>query len=141
LKAAKAGGIKKVMLTTRKNPASFRGVEFIRKQKIDLDKIRKDKILFSGPAYEAVKLFPQNINVAGILSLAGIGADRTFIRIIASPLVSRNVHEIEIESEAGRIFTRTENVLHPSNPKTSYLAVLSAEAALAQILESSRIGT
>jgi predicted dinucleotide-utilizing enzyme len=34
--------------------------------------------------------------------------------------VDRNIHEIEIESKAARIFTRTENVLHPRNPKTVF---------------------
>ncbi len=141
LKAAKLGKISKVVLTTRKNPSSFKGVEYVSGKGIRLDKIKDDLLIFSGSAQQAMKLFPQNINVAGILSLAGIGADKTRVRIIASPRSSRNVHEIEIESEAGNIFTRTENVLHPENPKTSYLAVLSAAAALKQILQSSKVGT
>ncbi|MBU3958568.1 MAG: DUF108 domain-containing protein, partial [Candidatus Omnitrophica bacterium] len=80
-------------------------------------------------------------NVAATLSIAGIGPERTIVRIIASPSAKRNTHEIEIESDAGRIFTKTENVIHPDNPKTSYLAVLSAIATLKQILEPVRIGT
>ncbi|MFZ2357253.1 MAG: aspartate dehydrogenase domain-containing protein, partial [Candidatus Omnitrophota bacterium] len=88
-----------------------------------------------------VKYFPQNINVAAILSIAGIGAVKTKVRIVASPKISRNIHQIEITSEAGKVFTRTENVLHPGNPKTSYLAFLSAVATLKQILEPVKIGT
>lgn len=141
LKAANLGKISKVVLSTRKNPLSFKGVKYIQDQKIKLDKIKKDTVLFSGSAEKAMKFFPQNINVAGILSLAGIGASETQVRIIASPSALRNIHEIEIVSEAGNIFTRTENVLHPENPKTSYLAVLSAVAALKQILKASRVGT
>lgn len=141
LKAAKLGKIRKVILTTRKNPSSFKGVEYVERKGIRLDKIKNDLLIFSGSAQQAMKSFPQNINVAGILSLAGIGAAKTRVRIIASPRASRNVHEIEIESEAGNIFTRTENVLHPENPKTSYLAVLSAAATLKQILQSSKVGT
>jgi aspartate dehydrogenase len=141
LKAARLGKIKKVTLTTRKNPVSFKGVKYIESKRIRLDKIRQDKVLFSGPALEAVKYFPQNINVAAVLSLAGIGAQKTQVRIVASPRVKKNIHEIEIESEAARIFTRSENILHPQNPKTSYLAVLSAIATLKQILEPIKIGT
>jgi aspartate dehydrogenase len=141
LKAASLGKIRKVVLTTRKNPRSFKGVKYIIDKKIDLGRIKKDTVLFYGSAREAMKLFPQNINVAGILSLAGIGPARTKVRIIASPDASRNIHEIEIDSQAGRITSRTENVLHPENPKTSYLAVLSAAAALKQILAASRVGT
>jgi aspartate dehydrogenase len=140
LKAAGMGRIKKVTLTTRKNPLAFKGVEYVQRKKINLKKIKKDVVLFSGTAKRAVTFFPQNINVAAILSLAGIGADRTRVRIIASPQTKRNIHQIEIESEAGRIVTRTENVLHPDNPKTSYLAVLSALAVLKQMTEPVKIG-
>lgn len=141
LKAAASGRIKKVILTTRKNPVSFKGVKYIEVKKMRLDRIKNDRVLFSGSAKEAVKLFPQNINVASVLSIAGIGGDKTRVRIIASPAINKNIHEIEVESPAGKIFTRTENVLHPDNPKTSYLAVLSAIATLRQILEPIKIGT
>jgi len=141
VKASAMGRIKEVTLTTRKHPCSFKGVKYIRDKKINLDAIRKDKLLFSGRAREAVKYFPQNINVAAALSLAGIGQEKTRVRIIATPGLKKNVHEISIISDAGSVFTRTENVLHPSNPKTSYLAVLSAIANLKQILEPVVIGS
>ena len=141
LKAAALGKIKKVTLTTRKNPLAFKRVKYLQQKKINLAKIKKEKVLFSGSASQAVRFFPQNINVAAVLSLAGIGQDKTKVTIIASPKVHKNIHEIKIESAAGIIFTRTENILHPDNPKTSYLAVLSAAATLKQILQPARIGT
>lgn len=141
VKAANLSKIKKVILTTRKNPIAFKEIDYIKKKKIDLDRLKKDTLLFSGSAKEAVRHFPQNINVAAILSIAGIGENKTEVRIIAAPKIRRNIHEIEIESNAGRIFTRTENVLHPDNPKTSYLAVLSAQATLRQILGPIKAGT
>ncbi|MDD2927314.1 MAG: aspartate dehydrogenase [Candidatus Omnitrophica bacterium] len=141
LKAAKAGRIKRITLTTTKNPGSFEGVKYVEARGINLKKIKRDIVLFSGRAGEAVRYFPQNINVAAVLSLAGIGVNKTRVRIIASPKVTRNIHEVRVESVAGNITTRTENVLHPDNPKTSYLAVLSAMAMLRQILDPVRIGT
>lgn len=141
LKAAGIGRIKKVVLTTTKNPLSFRNVKYVESKGINLAKINKDIVLFSGVAAQAVKCFPQNINVAAVLSLAGIGANKTLVRIIASPKVTKNIHEIKIECDAGNISTRTENILHPDNPKTSYLALLSAVAMLKEILEPVRIGT
>lgn len=141
LKAAKAAGIKSVVLTTRKNPAAFKNVRYVEAKGIKLDKIKGEKVLFYGSARQAVKNFPQNINVAAILSIAGIGQERTRVRIIASPEVKENVHEIEVVSRAGKVFTRTQNILHPDNPKTSYLAVLSAIATLKQIFTSVKIGT
>ena len=141
LKAMRLGGIKAVSLTTRKNPLSFSGVKYVQERAIDLKNIKKDTVLFSGSAASAMKCFPQNVNVAGVLSIAGIGPDKTRVTIIASPGARRNVHEVSIEAEAGNILTRTENVLHPENPKTSFLAVLSALAKLKQIVEPIVIGT
>lgn len=132
LKAAAVSGIKKITLTTRK-PANALPARFAN--------IKEETVIFSGNACEAVKEFPQNINVAATLSLAGLGAEKTFVRIIASPDITRNTHEVEIESEAGRIFSRTENVPSLKNPKTSYLAVLSAIATLRQIFDTVKIGT
>jgi aspartate dehydrogenase len=111
------------------------------KSKVNLQNLTEDTVIFEGDAYSAIRLFPQNINVAATLSMAGIGPEKTLVRIVASPNITRNMHELEIESEAGRIVTRTENVIHPDNPKTSYLAVLSAIAVLKQVLSPVRIGT
>ncbi|MFH1190896.1 MAG: aspartate dehydrogenase domain-containing protein [Candidatus Omnitrophota bacterium] len=140
LKAANIGGVQKVVLTTRKHPKAFSGVDYVEKN-FKLAGLKKEKILFSGSAAQAVKYFPQNINVAAVLGLAGIGMRKTKVRIVASPSVRKNIHEILIESKAAKIFTRTENVLHPRNPKTSYLAVLSAIATLKQILQPVKMGT
>jgi len=141
VKASAVGKINKVILTTTKSPLSFKGVKYVEDKGIDLSKIKKETVLFSGKAAEAVKYFPQNINVAAVLSLAGIGENQTQVKIIASPGVIRNTHEVRVESPAASISTRTENVLHPDNPKTSYLAVLSAIAMLKHILEPVVIGT
>lgn len=140
LKASAQAKINKVTLTTKKPPKAFSSVQYIKDNKIDLDAIKKETVIFEGNALAAVKSFPQNINVAATLSLAGIGAEKTTVRIVASPEITRNIHEVEIQSEAGSIVTRTENVIHPNNPKTSYLAVLSAIAVLQQILEPVKIG-
>ncbi|MCM8770351.1 MAG: DUF108 domain-containing protein, partial [Candidatus Omnitrophica bacterium] len=72
LKALAQDRIKSVRLTTTKPANSFKGVDFVKQRFGSLDKIKKDKVLFSGPAQKAIKYFPQNINVAAILSLAGI---------------------------------------------------------------------
>ncbi|MBN2830731.1 MAG: aspartate dehydrogenase [Candidatus Omnitrophica bacterium] len=141
LKAASIGRVKNVTITTTKNPLGFKGVSYIKDKGIDLSRIKKDTILFSGSAKDAVRYFSQNINVAAVLSLAGLGINKTNVKIIASPQVSKNIHEIKIESHAGNIFTRTENILHPDNPKTSYLAVLSAIAVLKRIFKPVVIGT
>jgi len=141
VKAAAMGRIRKVVLTTRKPPEGFRGVPYIVKNKIRLGGLKKDLVIFQGSAIAALKNFPQNINVAATLSISSIGPEKTMVRIIASPGITRNTHEVEVISDSGRILCRSENVIHPSNPKTSYLAVLSAAAMLRRILHPLECGT
>ncbi|MBN2453455.1 MAG: DUF108 domain-containing protein [Candidatus Omnitrophica bacterium] len=141
LKAASAGKIESVTLTTRKPPKGLAGAPYLERNNIDIMAIRKETIVFEGSAEEAVKAFPANVNVSAVLSLAGIGAGKTRVRIVSSPEYTRNIHEVEITGDAGRIITRTENVPSKANPKTSALAIYSAIATLDGIAKSVRIGT
>ncbi|MFH1753917.1 MAG: aspartate dehydrogenase [Candidatus Omnitrophota bacterium] len=141
IKAARVGGIDEVVLTTKKPPEGLKGAPYIEENGIDLDAIKDDELIFEGSAKEAIKAFPKNVNVSATLSLAGIGAERTRVRIICSPGQSRNSHEIELKGKAGNFFVRTENVPSPDNPRTSYLAVLSAIAVLEGIASGVRVGT
>ncbi|MFH1779178.1 MAG: aspartate dehydrogenase [Candidatus Omnitrophota bacterium] len=141
LKGAKYSAIKKVTLTTKKPPLGFKGAPYVVKRKIALDKIRSEEVLFEGNALDAIEGFPANINVAATLGLCGIGSKKTKVKIIASPKLNRNIHEVEVEGEFGKLVARTENVPSPENPKTSYLAILSAIATLNGILEHVKIGT
>ena len=141
IKGAIIGGIKRVVLTTRKPPLSLDGAPYIVKNRIDLNSIKCETLLFEGSAREAIDGFPQNINVSVALSLAGLGVDKTRVRIITSPDYKFNTHEIEAEGEFGKLTTKTENIPSPDNPKTSYLAILSAIAMLRGILSPVKIGT
>lgn len=141
IKAAAIGKIERIVLTTRKPPTAFKGSVYVLKKKINLDQIKEETMLFEGSPQDAVRAFPQNINVAATLSIAGLGAKEILIRIIAQPDITSNIHEIKIDADSAKLLTRTENVTHPDNPKTSYLAVLSAIATLKQILEPIKIGT
>lgn len=141
LHAASLAKINQVTLTTRKPPQSFKGAPYVMEKKIDLNRIDGEVLLFEGPADEAIKGFPQNVNVSAILSLAGIGPKNTVVRIVASPFYTRNIHEIEFEGNFGKFTARVENFPMPENPKTSYLAALSAIATLENILGNIKLGT
>jgi len=141
LNSASAAGISSVTLATRKPPSGLMGAPYVVEHGIELEKLEKETLLFEGPASEAVKAFPANVNVAATISLAGIGFERTRVKVIADPSLSRNVHEITVEGEFGKFSTRVENLPSPENPKTSYLAALSAVSTLKKILNPVQVGT
>ncbi len=141
LKAARIAGIESVVITTRKPPRSVQGAPYLSDKGIDVEAITGEEVIFEGNALEAVKGFPKNINVSALLSIAGIGAERTGVRIVVSPEYTRNTHEIVVNSKAGILSMRTENVPSPDNPKTSYLAVLAAIASLREYFDTVRVGT
>ena len=141
LKGANIGRIFKVVLTTRKSPRGLEGAPYVEEHGIDLRQIQEPTLVFSGFALEAVPAFPANINVAAALSLAGIGAEQTRVNIFADPSCDRNVHEVEVEGEFGKLVTRTELVTAPENPKTSLLSAFSAVALLQRITSHIVVGT
>ncbi len=126
LKSAALGRIKRITLTTYKPPSGLAGVEYIKRRGIDLSSLKESEEVFSGTVRQAVRHFPKNINVAATVALA-VGRMRgVYVRIVADPTLSTNVHELVVEGSHGRIFTRTENLPSPDNPRTSFMAVLSA---------------
>ena len=139
--AAKYQGLHKVTLITRKPPKAFKGVKSLKDRGIDVDAIKTETVVYEGNAIGAVKEFPQNINVAATLSLAGVGPEHTHVRIVIDPFITNNVHEILVEGDFGRFRAITENLPSPNNPKTSYLTSLSAIVMIKKIVESIHIGT
>lgn len=141
LEAAKYKGLKKVTLVTRKPPAGFKGVKYLNDMNIDVENIKTEIVAFEGTAEDAVDKFPANINVAATLSIAGVGAKNTNVKIIIDPFIQVNVHEIIVEGEFGRFRAITENMPSPNNPKTSYLTALSTIVMIKGIVEPIHIGT
>lgn len=134
--------IESIVLTTTKNPMALAGAPFFETSNIKLDQISTRTVIYEGPASEAVKAFPANVNVAAVLGLAGIGAERTIVRIVADPSAQTNRHEIRAVGSFGEILISVNNVPSPGNPKTSFLAVLSAIECLRSICSDGiRIGS
>jgi predicted dinucleotide-utilizing enzyme len=69
-----------------------------------------------------------------------VGVDKTMVRIIADPTVSRNTHEISARGEFGQLTFAIENEPSPSNPKTSRLAALSIVRLLLMRVSALRVG-
>lgn len=141
LQAAVIFGVDKVTMTTRKPPEAWKNIPYVDAMKLDLDNMKEPYLLYEGPARDCVKIFPQNINIAAALSMAGIGFEKTIIRIFADPNVEYNTHEIYVEGKAGKYRITFENVPVASNPKTTYQACLSILASLKKLRNPFHMGT
>lgn len=122
-----------VTITTTKNPISLKDSPFFKKTNLTIDSIKKRTLIFEGSAIEAVQNFPANVNVAALLGLAGIGIEKTKVNVIADPSLRINKHEIKVIGKFGELIVRVKNVPSPTNPKTSYLAILSVIESLRSI--------
>lgn len=141
VKSAAIGEIEQVVLTTRKPPAALQDAPYVKSRNISLSSLKEPLLIYEGPASEACKLFPANVNIAATLSLAGIGVERTIVRIIADPLIDRNIHEIEVVGEFGKLKVQISNIPMEENPRTSKIAAFSAIATLKKLSECILVGT
>jgi aspartate dehydrogenase len=116
------------------------GAPYLVKNHIEIASISAPLLIFQGSARDAAIGFPENVNVAAALSLAGIGADRTTIEIWADPSVTRNMHRVVVEADSARFEMSIENV-PGENPKTGRITALSALAALRKMTAPLRVGT
>jgi len=141
LKAACAAGVDEVSIQVGKPPRAWKGIPYVERLGVDLDGLRGPTVLFEGSAREGVPHFPQNVNIAAVLSMAGIGFDRTRLTVLADPGLTKNTHRIEIKGTSGVISVVLENVPSPENPKTALLACYSALAGLREMASRIRYGT
>lgn len=141
VKSASGSRVDEVVLVTRKPPAGLKDVKYLEDKGVDVEKLKKETVVFEGFASEAIKYFPKNINVAVCLSIAGIGVEKTKVKIVCDPKIKQNIHKIVVKGDFGEIITETKNFPCPTNPKTSYLAALSAVATLKKIVSPLQVGT
>ena len=130
-----------VSIQVAKPPAAWRNVDYVETLDVDLDSLVGATTLFDGPARAGVPHFPQNVNIAAVLSLAGAGFDRTRLKVVADPALTRNTHTIRVSGKTGQFTIVLENVPAPDNPKTAWLACYSALAALKEFGSPARYGT
>jgi aspartate dehydrogenase len=138
--AAAEGTIHSVRMRTRKPPRGLAGAPHLVENRIEVEGLTEPKLVFSGSARAAAIGFPANVNVAAALSLAGIGPDRTTIEIWADPGVTRNIHRIELDSDAAKLSMEIEN-LPSENPRTGKITAQSVVALLRKMGATLAVGT
>src|SRR5690606_24531282 len=73
---------------------------------LDPETMEEEVELFKGTASAAALRYPKNLNVAATIGLAGVGMDRTEVRVVADPKAAGNQHRIVVASDLGTLETR-----------------------------------
>lgn len=132
LRSARSAGLEAVVYVGRKPPRAWAGSPA--EEEFDLSKITEPTTIFRGTAAEASIRFPKNANVTAAVALSGVGFENTLVELVADPGVDRNVHEVQATGAFGELSIRLANNPLPDNPRTSWLAALSIEEAVAKQL-------
>ncbi len=128
LLAARTAGLRQVTYTSVKPPAAWRGT--LAEGKLAGAACERRTTLFEGTAREAAMHYPENVNVGATVGFAGLGLDRTLVKLVSDPAASGPLGIIEASGDFGAF--RFEALAYASarNPKTSTLTAHSIVMAL-----------
>jgi aspartate dehydrogenase len=131
LGAAAGGGLTRVTMTVRKDPSAWYGTEA--ELLCDLASLQEPVVIYEGSVREGAARYPQNVNIAAAVALAGLGLDRTELTIVADPTIRTHVIEIAAEGAFGS-FRFTEDALPTAdNPKTGKLVAMAVIKTIRQL--------
>ena len=126
LRAAVVDGLESVEVEQTKPVASFASGE--------IGRLEAPTTVYEGSVREAVSLFPKTTNILATVALAGLGPDRTHVRIVADPGATSNRARLVVIGRFGKFELEIDN--RPSeNPRTSLITALSVIAALRSMFD------
>lgn len=128
LSAAREAGLSSVDYIGRKAPAAWRGTAA--EKIVQLDRVTEPHTFIDCEARTAALTFPQNANVVAAIALAGLGFDKTRVRLIVDPQAEGNLHSYVARGAFGEISTTIRSKTLEANPKTSVLAPFSLVQAI-----------
>jgi aspartate dehydrogenase len=126
LLAARTAGLRSVTYTTVKPPPAWSGTPAEGEVRAAG---RKRITFFEGTAREAALRYPKNVNVGATVALAGLGLDRTRVKMVSDPEASGPLGIIEAAGDFGTFRFDILAYASPHNPKTSLLTAHSIIAA------------
>ena len=129
LLAARTAGLRSVIYTSIKPPLSWKGT---RAEGLLAGHEGERIVFFEASAREAALHYPQNANVGATVALAGIGLDRTLVRLVSDPAASGPLGIIEAEGDFGKFRFEILAYASPMNPKTSTITAHSMVMAVRQ---------
>ncbi len=118
LLASRSAGLRSVTYTSAKPPPAWMGTpaeEQVRaagQQRIGF---------FEGTAREAALRYPKNVNVGATVALAGLGLDRTRVKMVSDPDLGGPLGIVEAAGDFGTFRFDILAYASPHNPKTSLL--------------------
>lgn len=115
---------------SRKPPAAWKGE--LERLGHDAEHLDSAVTLFAGDARAAAAAYPQNLNVAAALALAGPGFSGVEVAVVCDPAAAGNTHIVEAKSALGTMRIEIANRPSPANPKTSWIVGASLMAAIEQ---------
>ena len=131
--ALRLGGLHAVRYTATKPPYAWKDTPA--DEEFDLDGMTTATVIFEGPANLAARRYPRNANLAATVALAGLGMDRTEIRLVADPAIAPdNMGRIEARGTLGTLDVQCRGRPAADNPKTS---AVTAYSIVHQILNRS----
>jgi aspartate dehydrogenase len=136
--AGAIGEIDDITLITRKPTRSWYGT--FAEEIVDLETIAEPYCIFDGVAQEAAKLFPENVNVSAALSIAGIGFNKTKVKVYVDPTIECNTHTIHAKGAFGKVETMIQNIPFQQNPKSSPIVAMSVAKVLKNLTSSVVVG-
>ena len=142
VRSAREDNIESVRLESHILPQSLAHESYVTERSIDLDLAQREPVaVFSGSAREAALHFPRHFNVAVALSLAGIGLDRTEVRIYANGRVPGARHTVRVQSDVVELEMTSQNFPSSENNRTSRIVAPSILAALRELKAPLRVGS
>lgn len=138
LAAAAQGGLDEVVMTVRKDAESWKGTAA--EDSHDLAALEGPTLLFDGTAREGAAAYPQNVNISAAVALAGIGLDRTRLRIFAEPGEHPHVVEVEARGRFGSFHFREDVVVSEENRKTGIIVAMAIVKTLRQLTSTLVVG-
>jgi aspartate dehydrogenase len=95
---------------------------------------------FTGPAREAVALFPESANIAATLALATVGFDRLKVRMVGVPAAAAVEHRVTAAGRAGSYEFVFRNRPSETNPRTSGITPYAVIRALGHLQAPTVVG-
>jgi len=138
--SAMESNVQEIRVTSRKHPRALVGAPYLTAASVDLADLKEPQVVFEGTAREAAAGFPANLNVAVTVAMAVGDLDKVRVRIIADPGAPQTIHVIEMAAESGTMTVEMFNRPSIDNPRSSWLAALSALATIRRIASPVQVG-